>query len=107
MLQTDQDLISTRNLSIPLSLFQSTWGFLTDRRRCCKPYEEGNPMLEPWIIEQIRRREEEARRRGQRPQLELPVPERPMSPEDRPGSDAGDEEKDEPATKRGVVIIAM
>jgi hypothetical protein len=30
-----------------------------------------------------------------------------MSPEDRPGSDAGDEEKDEPATKRGVVIIAM
>jgi hypothetical protein len=69
--------------------------------------EEGHPMLEPWIIDQIRRREEEERRRGDRPQLELPVPERPMSPEDRPGSDAGDDEKDEPETKRGVVIIAM
>ena len=33
----------------------------------------GVPMLEPWIIDEIRRREEE-RRRGDRPQLELPVP---------------------------------
>jgi hypothetical protein len=64
-------------------------------------------MLEPWIIEQIRRREEEARRRGQRPQLELPVPDRPMSPEDRPASDAGDDDRGEPQVKRGVVIIAM
>jgi hypothetical protein len=68
--------------------------------------EEGHPMLEPWIIDQIRRREEE-RRRGERPQLELPVPDRPMSPEDRPGSDSGDSEKDDPGSKRGVVIIAM
>ena len=66
--------------------------------------EEGHPMLEPWIIDQIRRREEEERRRGERPQLELPVPE---TPEDRPGSDAGDADKDDPGTKRGVVIIAM
>jgi hypothetical protein len=65
--------------------------------------EEGHPMLEPWIIDEIRRREEE-RRRGDRPQLELPVPDPPA---DRPGSDAGDEEKDDPGTKRGVVIIAM
>lgn len=30
-------------------------------------------MLEPWIIEQIRRREEEERRRNERPQLEIPA----------------------------------
>ena len=30
-------------------------------------------MLEPWIIEQIRRREEEERRRNERPQLEVPL----------------------------------
>lgn len=66
--------------------------------------EEGHPMLEPWIIDEIRRREEEKRRRGERPQLELPVPE---SSDDRPGSDAGDDDKDDPETKRGVVIIAM
>jgi hypothetical protein len=29
-------------------------------------------MLEPWIIEQIRRREQEERRRHERPQLEIP-----------------------------------
>jgi hypothetical protein len=66
--------------------------------------EEGHPMLEPWIIDQIRRREEEERHRGDRPQLELPVPE---TPEDRPGRGAGNHENDEPETKRGVVIIAM
>jgi hypothetical protein len=63
-------------------------------------------MLEPWIIDEIRRREEEDRRRGERAQLELPVPD-PRSPEDRPGSDAGDDDRDAPGTKRGVVIIAM
>jgi hypothetical protein len=61
-------------------------------------------MLEPWIIDQIRRREEEGRRRGERPQLELPVPE---TPEDGPRDDVGDDERDNPGTKRGVVIIAM
>jgi hypothetical protein len=35
----------------------------------------GFPMMEPWIINEILRREEE-RKRGERPQLELPVPER-------------------------------
>ena len=30
-------------------------------------------MLEPWIIEQIRRREEEERRKQERPQLEIPA----------------------------------
>jgi hypothetical protein len=69
--------------------------------------EEGHPMLEPWIIDQIRRREEEERRRSERSQLELPVPE---TSEDRPGSDAGDEDggdNGDTGTKRGVVIIAM
>jgi len=53
-------------------------------------------MLEPWIIEQIRRREEEERRREQ-PQIPLydePPQERP--PERHP---------EEPQEKRGVVII--
>ena len=58
-------------------------------------------MLEPWIIDEIRRREEE-RRRGDRPQLELPVPD-PMWPnyEDQNQRDQGDK------PERGVVIIGM
>jgi len=68
---------------------------------------EGHRMLEPWIIDQIRRREEEERRRGEGPRLELPLPERPMAPEDRPQGDAGDDDKDDSETKRGMVIIAM
>ena len=62
-------------------------------------------MLEPWIIEQIRRREEEERRRNERPQLELPVPE-PIWPPARKKSDEP-EEDDEDAPKRGVVIIGI
>lgn len=59
-------------------------------------------MLEPWIIEQIRRREEEERRRHERPQLEMPVPDHrwPTSREE-----PADEDDDDP--KRGVVIIGM
>jgi hypothetical protein len=61
-------------------------------------------MLEPWIIEQIRRREEEERRRNERPQLEVPVrDERWKHPageeEDR------DKDKDDEGSERGVVII--
>jgi hypothetical protein len=61
-------------------------------------------MLEPWIIEQIRRREEEERRRNERPQLEVPTR------DDRWKNPAGDEEdrkkeKDEEGSERGVVII--
>lgn len=77
-------------------------------------------MLEPWIIEQIRRREEEERRRNERPQLEIPThdspaehwrrqneeldrknPDRGRRPEDDRESDKKDEEKPE----RGVMII--
>jgi hypothetical protein len=69
-------------------------------------------MLDPWIIEQIRRREEEERRKNERPYLELPVPDLPRWPS-RNDADEGDadrerdrdSDRDEP--KRGVVIIGM
>jgi hypothetical protein len=54
-------------------------------------------MLPPFIIEQIRRREEQERTRHEQPHLELPigqpVPRAPQAPED-----GGD---------RGVVIIDL
>jgi len=53
-------------------------------------------MLPPFIIEQIRRREEQERARHEQPQLELPV-DRPA-----PASPRGPEEAD-----RGVVIIDL
>ena len=61
-------------------------------------------MLEPWIIEQIRRREEEERRRREeRPFLELPLANENWTP---PRKESDDRDKrDEP--KRGVVIIGM
>lgn len=63
-------------------------------------------MLEPWIIEQIRRREEEERRRHERPRLEIPLRDerRRPEPEDE-GEPAGEEDRDAP--QRGVVIIEM
>ena len=78
-------------------------------------------MLEPWIIEQIRRREEEERRRHERPQLEIPMGDerwrrRPQDddepdhdtdgPRERPRDDRG-EEKEPEGGPRGVVIIDM
>jgi hypothetical protein len=54
-------------------------------------------MLPPFIIEQIRRREEEERARNEQPQLEIPVerpaPRTPHMPEDQ--------------ADRGVVIIDL
>ena len=66
-------------------------------------------MLEPWIIEQIRRREEEERRRQEQPRLEIPVRDdrwkrdRPDHPEDEEDQDG--EKKDREGGNRGVVII--
>ena len=55
-------------------------------------------MLPPFIIEQIRKREEEDAWEGERPMLELPLPAQP--PDDvSPGSSEG--------VKRGVVIIDL
>lgn len=60
------------------------------------------PMLEPWIIDEIRRREEE-RRRGELPRLEIPVPNVPWEDElDRGRGKQGNE-----SIERGVVIIGM
>jgi hypothetical protein len=53
-------------------------------------------MLPPFIIEQIRKREEEERARYEQPRLEIPKP-RPRKPE--PASD------DEP--NRGVIILDL
>lgn len=63
-----------------------------------KPKQTADDMLEPWIIEEIRRREEEERR-DDRPVLEIPR-EIPMD-EGNPEPD----ETPEPGTERGVVKI--
>jgi len=57
-------------------------------------------MLDPWIIEEIRRREEEERR-DDRPVLEVPR-DIPLYPPEREGCDE-QERKKEP--ERGVVIV--
>jgi hypothetical protein len=62
-------------------------------------------MLEPWIIEQIRRREEEERRRNERPQLEIPLRDERWKHPANEDEDRPSEEDDTP--ERGVVIIPM
>ena len=54
-------------------------------------------MLPPFIIEQIRKREEEERARHEQPRLELPI-ERPRPP--RPA-------KPEEDAERGVIILDL
>ena len=66
-------------------------------------------MLEPWIIEQIRRREEEERRRHEQPRLEIPVRDDHWK-RDRPEDEEDEEkekDKDRDGGNRGVVIIDM
>lgn len=60
-------------------------------------YEREDTMLDAYIIDQIRRREEERRRINERPALELPLPEPP--PLRR-----RDEVEAEPEPKRVVII---
>ena len=57
-------------------------------------------MLPPFIIEQIRRREEEqARKQYEQPQLELPIsPSPPLPPKRREESEDG---------QRGVIILEL
>jgi len=62
-------------------------------------------MLPPFIIEQIRRREEQERKQYEQPQLELPI-----SPSGPPGSGGrpqpkGREESEE--GQRGVIILEL
>ncbi|MCL2724120.1 MAG: hypothetical protein FWD69_06740 [Polyangiaceae bacterium] len=59
-------------------------------------------MLPPFIIEQIRRREEEERKRHERPQLELPV-----SPAQRPPPKRREDREDPDQGQRGVVIVDL
>ena len=54
-------------------------------------------MLDPWIIEEIRRREER-QQEGQRPYLELPL----ISPEDE---EREREVREEELEERGVVVV--
>ena len=64
-------------------------------------------MLEPWIIEQIRRREEEERRRHEQPRLEIPIRDERYK-RDRPEDEEEDEkDKDRDGGNRGVVIIEI
>lgn len=62
-------------------------------------------MLDPWIIEQIRRREQAERRNRQQPMLELPLPEPDSDEYER--SSPSSEWSREPRPERGVVIIGM
>ena len=61
-------------------------------------FGKAHPMLPPFIIEQIRKRESEERTRQEQPHLELPI--HPMPPPS--GPPAGDEE-----TKRGIIIVEL
>lgn len=64
---------------------------------------KGPPMLPPFIIEQIRKREE--RQREERPFLELPLEEgrpiRPAGPSVSPSSEA------EQKPQRGVIVVDL
>jgi hypothetical protein len=62
------------------------------------------PMLEPWIIDEIRRREEE-RRRGDLPRLEIPMPQPQWQDENDPSMDR--DRRGDHSPERGVVIIGM
>ena len=54
-------------------------------------------MLDPWIIEEIRRREEEEKAQVERPVLELPV--------DIPNYPGQGGKAPEPGEERGVTIV--
>jgi hypothetical protein len=65
-------------------------------------------VLEPWIIEQIRRREEEERRRHEQPRLEIPIRDDRWKREhekDPEQEEEDGENKDRDGGNRGVVII--
>ena len=59
-------------------------------------------MLEPWIIEQIRKREESEQRRREQPLIRIPD-----YPPPRDSSDEQRDDRDIPGGERGVVIISL
>lgn len=58
-------------------------------------------MLDSFIIEELRKREEERRREAERPRLELP-----LHPERDPYEDL-DKSRDDDESNRGVVVIDL
>jgi len=62
-------------------------------------------VLDAFIIDELRRREEEERD-SQRPRLELPVDDRYLPPPANGGRD-DDDDDDEDKPERGVVIIDL
>ena len=64
-------------------------------------------MLPPFIIEQIRKREEADRRLRQESILQLPLPDAPSRPRVERDSPAGHEPERERERDRGIVIIDL
>jgi hypothetical protein len=67
-------------------------------------------VLEPWIIEQIRRREEEERRKHEQPRLEIPLRDdryKRDRPEDQEDEDRDGDKDHDGGGNRGVVIIEI
>jgi hypothetical protein len=65
-------------------------------------------MLPPFIIEQIRRREEQERKQYEQPQLELPIsPSGPTDPGGRPSQPGHPRRRDEDEGQRGVIILDL
>lgn len=60
-------------------------------------------MLDPWIIEEIRRREEEQRQEERRPFLEIQI----ETPHHHPLDPRDGDRDEQPVTERGVIIIDM
>jgi hypothetical protein len=60
-------------------------------------------MLDAFIIEELRRREEAEKRKQERPRLELPLHDGSSYGRTEPSRDADAEE--EPKSHRGVIII--
>lgn len=57
-------------------------------------------MLDPWIIEEIRRREEDERQHRERPALEIP-----LDIPAYPGQGGRSSDEPPPGEERGVVIV--
>jgi hypothetical protein len=66
-------------------------------------------MLPPFIIEQIRRREEQERKQYEQPQLELPIsPSGPSHPHPGAGPPSQPKRRDEnDEGQRGVIILDL
>jgi hypothetical protein len=69
-------------------------------KEATKDQRRGDAMLDPWIIEEIRRREEERRRDREAGRVELPLESPKYHDRGSPGAPAEESE-------RGVVIIDM